>query len=121
MKICVIQPRYSFDERDVEVCFEELCSLLDKCDDTLDLIVLPEYSDVPCATGSLEETLYYHEKYINVLLERCKETAIRCNSLVFVNALSQEEGGCRNTTYIFQPGNGRFGSQKRDPLQRILG
>ena len=47
MKICVIQPAYSFDERDVDGCFHGLLELLDKCDESLDLIVLPEYSDAP--------------------------------------------------------------------------
>ena len=47
MKVCVIQPHYSFDPRDVDACFEELLSMLDACDPSLDLIVLPEYSDAP--------------------------------------------------------------------------
>ena len=47
MKVCVIQPHYSFDERDVGKCFEDLLSLLDECDESMDLIVLPEYSDAP--------------------------------------------------------------------------
>ena len=47
MKICVIQPRYSFDEGELAPRFCELLSLLDECDESLDLIVLPEYSDVP--------------------------------------------------------------------------
>ena len=45
MKVCVIQPFYSFDERDTEKCYREMIELLDKCDASLDLIVLPEYSD----------------------------------------------------------------------------
>ncbi|MBP3396047.1 MAG: hypothetical protein J6L87_02620, partial [Clostridia bacterium] len=45
MKVCVLQPRYSFKTEDAEVCFEGLCELLAQCDDTMDLIVLPEYSD----------------------------------------------------------------------------
>lgn len=45
MKVCVIQPYYSFDEKDADRCFEGLLSLLDKCDESLDLIVLPEYGD----------------------------------------------------------------------------
>ena len=45
MKVCVIQPHYSFDERDVDICFNDMLALLEKCDESLDLIVLPEYSD----------------------------------------------------------------------------
>ena len=47
MKTCVIQPRYSFDPCDLRECFEGLLSMLDQCDDSMDLIVLPEYSDAP--------------------------------------------------------------------------
>ena len=56
---------------------------------------------MPCATENLEETLFYHKKYIDILLNKCIETAKRCNALVFVNALSEEIGGYRNTTYVY--------------------
>ncbi|MBE5893151.1 MAG: hypothetical protein E7286_07195 [Lachnospiraceae bacterium] len=101
MKACVMQPPYSRDTSFSEEYFQYKLNLLDQCDSSLDLIVLPEYSDVPCATKDLEETLFYHDKYIDILLEKCKETAIRCNALVFVNALSKEEAGYRNTTFAY--------------------
>lgn len=101
MKACIIQPPYSMDISFSDEYFQFKMNLLDECDESSDIIVLPEYSDVPCATSNLEDTLYYHEKYIDTLLEKCQETAKRCKSLVFVNALSKEETGYRNTTYIF--------------------
>ncbi len=101
MKACVIQPPYSRDVAFSDEFFRYKLDRLSECDDSLDIIVLPEYSDVPCATKDLDETLFYHKKYIDTLLESCKETAKRCNSLVFVNALSLEESGYRNTTYAF--------------------
>jgi len=101
MKACIIQPPYSNDVADSENFFKYKMEMLDSCDSSVDIIVLPEYSDVPCATTTLEETLYYHEKYINTLLNKCIETAKRCNSLVFVNALSHEKSGYRNTTYAY--------------------
>jgi len=101
MKAVLIQPPYSRDVSFSDEYFEYKIDLLKKCDETADIIVLPEYSDVTCATSSLEETLYYHNKYIDILLDTCIKTAKRCNSLVFVNALSLEEKGYRNTTYIY--------------------
>ncbi|MBP3391950.1 MAG: hypothetical protein J6L76_04100 [Clostridia bacterium] len=101
MKACIIQPPYSRDTGLSDAYFEYKLNLLRTCDDTVDLIVLPEYSDVPCATETLEETLFYHKKYIDILLNACVETAKRCRALVFVNALSQEDGGYRNTTYVY--------------------
>ncbi len=101
MKACIIQPPYSRDVGFSDEYFEYKLDLLDRCDDSLDIIVLPEYSDVPCATATLEETLFYHKKYINTLLEKCISTAKRCGAMVFVNALSLEDTGYRNTTYVF--------------------
>ena len=101
MKAFIIQPPYSRDTSRSDEFFQYKLNMLDSCDESADIIVLPEYSDVPCATGTLEETLFYHEKYIDILLNKCIETAKRCNSLVFVNALSKEEGGYRNTTFAF--------------------
>ena len=101
MKACIIQPPYSNDVSFSEEYFAYKINLLEQCDESLDIIVLPEYSDVPCATTTLEETLYYHEKYIGTLLEKCAETAKRCGANVFVNALSHEETGYRNTTYCY--------------------
>ncbi|MBR4888645.1 MAG: hypothetical protein IKU17_05830, partial [Clostridia bacterium] len=58
----------------------------------------PEYSEVPCVTADMEETLFYHNKYMDALMEKCVATAKRCHALVFVNALDNEHGW-RNTTF----------------------
>ncbi len=99
MKICVIQPHYSFDPCDVHSCFNELISLMEKCDESMDLIVLPEYSDAPADVKGKGGFYDAVEKYNSILLEKACETAKRCNSLVFVNAAYTTEGGARNTTH----------------------
>ncbi len=101
MKACIIQPPYSRNLSLSDEYFEYKMNLLDQCDDSIDIIVLPEYSDVPCATTGKDDSLEYHKKYITRLLNKCIETAKRCKSLVFVNALSHEETGYRNTTYCY--------------------
>lgn len=101
MKACIIQPPYSRDVSDSDAFFAYKLKCLEDCDASVDLIVLPEYSDVPCATKDREETLYYHHKYIRTLLDKCAETARRCDALVFVNALYEVNGNYRNTTYAF--------------------
>lgn len=101
MKACIIQPPYSRDVSFSDEYFEYKMKLLEKCDESVDLIVLPEYSDVPCATSDRAETLYYHRKYINLLLDKCVETAKRCNAIVFVNALYEINGNYRNTTFAY--------------------
>ncbi len=120
MKTCIIQPPYSRDVADCEKFFKYKMDMLDSCDSSVDIIVLPEYSDVPCATETLEETLFYHKKYINTLLDKCIETAKRCNSLVFVNALSLEEKGYRNTTYAYNRSGelvGKYFKKHLPPLE----
>lgn len=101
MKACVIQPPYSFDLSLSDEYFDFKMQMLDRCDKSTDIIVLPEYSDVPCVTSTKEELMYYHGKYIDTLLNKCIETAKRCNSVVFVNALKEVDGNYRNTTYAF--------------------
>ena len=106
MKVCVIQPFYSFDEKDTEMCFREMIALLDKCDDSLDLIVLPEYSDIPAAQSSKENFHASIEKRNAEIIERARAAAVRCHAIVFVNAAEKCEGGYRNTTHaIDREGN----------------
>lgn len=99
MKVCVIQPHYSFEERDLQKCFDGLMSLLEQCDDSMDLIVLPEYSDAPADVKGKDGFYSSVEKYNSLLLEKACETAKRCNSLVFVNAGYKTKDGIRNTTH----------------------
>ena len=120
MKAVIMQPPYA---RNVSFCdeyFQYKLDLLSQCDETADVIVLPEYSDVPCATSTLEETLYYHDKYIDTLLSACVETARRCRAHVFVNALSKEETGWRNTTYCYDKNGelrGKYFKKHLPPLE----
>lgn len=111
MKVCVVQPKYSFNENDLDKCFNGLIELLDKCDNSLDIIVLPEYSDALADVKGKKGFYDAFYKYNETLLNKAKETAIRCNSLVFVNAGFKSENGVRNTTHaIDRNGNivGRY-------------
>jgi len=124
MKACVIQPPYSRDTGFSDAYFTYKMQLLDACQEDVDVIVLPEYSDVPCATATLEETLLYHNKYMDSLLEKCVATAKRCNANVFVNALSQEPTGWRNTTYCFDRAGqlvGKYFKKHLPPLELEMG
>lgn len=101
MKACVIQPPYSMTSDNADMLFEWKINKLRECDSSMDLIVLPEYSDVPCKPDSIEQQYEIHSKNIGRLLSECSETARRCNSMLFVNALFRSENGYRNTTYAF--------------------
>ena len=43
MKVQIIQPYYSLNgKQEIEKCFNDQLALMDKCDDSADLIILPE-------------------------------------------------------------------------------
>ena len=99
MKACIIQPPYYTDHSRSDECFKWELDLLDKCDDTMDLIVLPEACDIPCLAKTLDERMSSVNKYNKIILDKAKETAKRCNAIVFINARYKAENGYRNTTY----------------------
>ena len=55
MKVCVVQPAYSLNFSESDTLFAWELAELDKCDETMDIIVLPEYSNVPCLAKTKEE------------------------------------------------------------------
>lgn len=101
MKACVLQPPYSMDPEKSDAYFQKKIDLLEACDPTMDLIVLPEYSDVPCAVGTRAENLSYSAKYQPILMAKAAETAVRCGAVLFVNAYDHTLTGIRNTTFAF--------------------
>ena len=101
MKVCIIQPEYSADYNRSEELFEKQLALMAQCDDTMDIIVMPESADIPCLARTEEEGLLSVEKFNERLLCAASETAKRCNAILFVNARSRHETKLRNTTYAF--------------------
>ena len=100
MKVCVVQPKYSFEEKDLKIVTEDFLNMLDQCGDDLDIIVLPEYSDALAdvkGKKGFEEA--FEENNEKILAKAC-QTAKRCSSLVFVNAGCKCDNGLRNTTYF---------------------
>jgi len=101
MKVCVLQPPYSMNYADADACFAKLCALMDACDASLDLIVLPEYSDIPVNTPGEKEFKDCILKYREIIAKRSSELAKRCHALVFANFAEKCAAGYRNTTHAF--------------------
>ena len=101
MKACIVQPYYSFDPNDLDSCFEGMLKLIDACDESMDIIVLPEYCDIPAATENAEQFNASIGKYNGIVYKKAVETARRCNAIVFANFGFGTENGWRNTTYAF--------------------
>lgn len=121
MKTCVIQPKYSYDPKELDARFADLLSMLDECDESLDLIVLPEYSEQPSDSLPGKAPLYEAtRKNTDVLLKKVSETAKRCHAIAFVNCGYITEGGVRNTTHAFdREGNlvGRYFKEHPAPSE----
>ena len=118
MKVCIIQPAYSTNYALSEEYFNEQLKLIDRCDESMDLIVLPEACDIPCLASTKEESECSAEKFNEILLKKASETAKRCHAMLFLNARATENGGLRNTTYCFdREGNiaGKYFKQHLTP------
>lgn len=86
MKVCIIQPPYSVDYEKTEEYFRSEIELLEQCDDSMDIIVMPESCDIPCLAKTKEQADASAEKLNDKLLKKVSETAKRCNAMIFVNA-----------------------------------
>lgn len=116
MKVCIIQPEYSTDYSRSDELFEKQLELLEQCDSSMDMIVMPELADTPCLAKTPEENEMSISKYNEKLLSKVKETAIRCDAIVFVNARYKDGEKYKNTTYAFNRKGERVGKYFKDHL-----
>ena len=72
MKVCIVQPAYSTDYSKSEYYFEKQLELLEACDGSMDLIVLPEACDIPCLAKTREESEASAAAFNKRLLEETK-------------------------------------------------
>lgn len=107
MKVCIIQPEYCLDHSRSEEFFRWELEALDRCDESMDIIALPEYSNIPCYAKVKEQMLWSFAQFTQPLLEKAAQTAKRCNAIVFVSCVHETPTGLRNGTIAF----GRDGRQ----------
>ena len=101
MKLCAIQIPYGHTASDADNSVDFLIRELNNCDNSIDLILTPEYSNAP-ATFPAGTAKNYVKKSTSKLIEAAKNAAIRCNAVVAVNYLCEiSEGIFRNTTRVF--------------------
>ncbi len=101
MKVKIIQPYYSLNgKEEIEKCFNDQLALMDKCDESADLIILPESCHCQAYMGSNELSFKTKEQYNQVFDQKVRETAKRCNALIFANyGYKGEDGLYRNVTF----------------------
>ena len=101
LKTCVMQPPYALDPAGIEASMQWEFDALRRCDESLDLIVLPEASDRQARLKGRDDTIAAAKKYNAPLLAACAETARRCKATLFVHALDFTPLGERTTTFAF--------------------
>lgn len=65
IKVCVFQPPYALNAADIDSSMQWEFDHLELCDESLDLIVLPEASDRQARLGTKEEVEAAAKKYKN--------------------------------------------------------
>lgn len=120
MKVCIVQPPYSTDFSQSEKYFKWEMEAFDRCDKSMDLIVFPEATDIPCMAHSAEDVLESYEKYFDRLYTKACETAKRCNAVLFFNAHDKTEKGLYNTTFAIDRNGklaGKYNKQHLTPKE----
>lgn len=112
MKVAVVQPYYSMESADLEKCFSSFLELCDRCDPSLDLIVFPEYCDIPACVRkeAFHRSIAEHNEKVR---EKISETAARCGALVFANFADITPTGPVNTTFAFDRNGKIIGKYKK--------
>lgn len=116
MKVAIVQPPYSTDHSLSDEYFKWEIEAFDACDETMDLIVFPESSEVPCMAHSYEDVVRSHTKYFDALMKKACETAARCDAVVFFNAHDKTEKGYYNTTFAINRSGELVGKYNKEHL-----
>ena len=118
MKARVIQQLFCQDRPGLEKSFEWTINELKKCDESLDIVVLPEFSEVPGKTTDRVDFLNTARQYGPILLETCAQTARRCSTLVFAGAIDFSTEEPRNTIFVFNRNGEIIGRYYKEHLTR---
>jgi glycerophosphoryl diester phosphodiesterase/predicted amidohydrolase len=103
MKLCAIQQPYPYTPAEADSAVEFVIRELESCDDSLDLILTPEYTNCPTKFPSGEESLACARKHYPALEKAARDAARRCDAIVAVSCCAPTPHGWRNTTRVFAP------------------
>lgn len=116
------QPPYGYEYEEADSQAQMYIDFLDSCTERDDIIVLPEYSDVPVKIRSRETLLSCYERFGERLYIKARETAKRCKAHVFLGGVYDfsAKGNLRNSIIAFdRKGNeaGRYFKQHLVPRE----
>ncbi len=102
MKAYIIQPYYSLNgKEDIDKCYNDMLSLMDECDESADIIVLPEACDCQACMGDCGTSFLTKERLNDDFEQKVIQTAKRCKALVFANYGEKTDKGYLNVTKAF--------------------
>ena len=101
MKLCAIQQPYPYTPAEADAAVEFMIRELESCDDSLDLILTPEYSNCPTKFPSGEASLEFAKRYTEKLEAAARGAARRCKAIVALAYCAPTPHGWRNTTRVF--------------------
>ena len=116
MKVVAFQPAYPHCEKDMPNLVSWLLDSLDSCNSEMDLIVLPEACNAMSEFETVEAFYASAAKYAPLLIEKVKETAIRCQALVAINLYAGEDKKYANVTQIYGKDGSLIGSYYKQHL-----
>ena len=86
MKLCAIQQPYPYTPEEADAAVEFVIRELESCDDSLDLILTPEYSNCPTKFPSAEASIACARKYYPALERAARTLAARNGRPAIVTA-----------------------------------
>ena len=104
MNIRVIQPPYPKRAEDTPEAVAFMLEELQRCDESLDLILLPECCNAPSGCGDSSLLRRLVAENTDKLLTAVKQTAVRCKAVVGINLYVYGKGyetKVRNATLLF--------------------
>lgn len=116
MKVCSIQPPYPYTSNDIAAHQAFILREMDRCDESMDLILLPECCNAPTGFESPEAFCACIAAVTQPLLDKAQQTARRCHALVGINLYTGKDGSYRNTTLLFDRKGNLRGQYKKQHL-----
>lgn len=104
MNIRVIQPPYPSHAEDTPSTISFILDQLENCDESLDLILLPECCNAPAGCGDSSLLRMLVRENTDKLLSAAQKTAAQCKAVVGINLYvhsENHEASVRNTTLLF--------------------
>ena len=118
VKARVIQQYFAQDRKGLDKSFEWTLKELKKCNSGLDIIVLPEFCEVPGKTADDADFLAITRKNAPRLIKACSETARRCNAMVFAGVVDNDFEVPRNAIFAFNRNGEIVGRYYKEHLTR---